>query len=216
MVMFDLDGTLVDSVPDLAFAINAMLQDAGALPVKESQVRQWVGNGAVKLVERALIHADLSIAPINVETSLVLFKQYYQQHCAVGTCLYDGVIRCLQALHERNIVMTIVTNKPREFVPAILASLGIAHFFTLIIGGDDLAERKPSPLPLLHCIKQMQCAIETVMMVGDSKNDIDAARQAGIPVVAVNYGYNHGRPIALENPDKVLSSLHELVQPSAI
>jgi phosphoglycolate phosphatase len=215
MVMFDLDGTLVDSVPDLVFAVNAMLKDLGAVPVEESQVRQWVGNGAAKLVERALIQANLLLDATNIEASLTLFKQYYRQHCAVDTCLYEGVMHCLRALHERNIVMTIITNKPREFVPAILASLNITHFFTLIIGGDDLAERKPSPLPLLHCIKQVQCAIDTVVMVGDSKNDIDAARQAGIPVVAVNYGYNHGRSIALERPDKVLSSLAELVEPIA-
>lgn len=212
LVMFDLDGTLVDSVPDLAFAINAMLQDLDVSVVAEEKVRQWVGNGAAKLVERALVHADLSVEA-NLETSLHLFKQHYQQHCAVDTRLYDGVLTCLEALEQRNVAMAIVTNKPREFVPAILAALEISHFFTIIIGGDDFPERKPSPMPLLHCMQQAQCVTGRVIMVGDSKNDIDAAKQAGIPVVAVNYGYNHGRPIALEHPDTVLSSLVELVKP---
>ncbi len=210
LVMFDLDGTLVDSVPDLTFAIQSMLLELSLGSADEQQVRGWVGNGAQKLVKRALNNAGVDDAE-QVEAGLVLIKKHYQQHCSVDTRLYEGVTACLEAFHARGINMTVVTNKPREFVPAILNSLEIAHFFSQVIGGDDLAQRKPSPLPLLHCIERAGCQKTRALMVGDSKNDIQAARAAGIPVVAVNYGYNHGRPIDLEAPDYVLSSLTELL-----
>lgn len=209
LVMFDLDGTLIDSVPDLTSATNAMLLDLSLPIVDQSAVRSWVGNGAAKLVERALRHSHY----IDVADSraLACFKMHYGQYCAIDTVLYDGVFECLQALHDSGITMAIVTNKPREFVPPILSLLKIDHFFSAIVGGDDLPQRKPFPEPLLHCASQLGCAIHASLMVGDSMHDVEAARRAGIPIAAVNYGYNHGRPIEDEQPDAVVSSLVELI-----
>lgn len=211
LVMFDLDGTLIDSVPDIAFATNGMLADLALPTVDESTVRSWVGNGAAKLVERALQHSGYASDSHSVEKNLTRFKVHYKQHCAVNTVLYDGVLECLRALNEHKIPMAIVTNKPREFVPPILSLFEIEHFFSAILGGDDLPQRKPDPEPLLHCASQLGCAINASLMVGDSYNDVEAARRAGIPVVAVNYGYNHGRPIEDERPDMIVSSLAELI-----
>lgn len=211
LVMFDLDGTLVDSVPDLAHAVNALLVDMDSQQVPESQVRQWVGNGARKLVERALQHAGLH-SEDDLEKGIHLFKSHYRKFCDVDTCLYDGVLPCLQFLQQQGVSMAIVTNKPREFVPAILTSLSIDGFFDYVIGGDDFPERKPSPMPLLACMEQFSCLPSQTVMVGDSLNDIEAARRAGIPVVAVDYGYNHGKPIEEDEPDVVLSSLIRLCE----
>jgi phosphoglycolate phosphatase len=216
LVMFDLDGTLVDSVPDIASAINRLLADLSLSTVDESVVRSWVGNGAEKLVERALRHrayvSDCANDDNGLSESLARFKTHYAQCCAVNTVLYDGVLECLQALHKQQVPMAIVTNKPREFVPPILSLLGIEHFFSAVLGGDDLPQRKPAPEPLLSCASQLDCAIKASLMVGDSYNDVEAARRAGIPIVAVNYGYNHGRPIVDEQPDMIVSSLAELIE----
>lgn len=206
LVMFDLDGTLVDSVPDLAYAVNGLLADVSAKPVAEEQVRQWVGNGARKLVERALGHVGF-YREEDINQGLDRFKAHYREHCAVDTRLYEGTLACLHSLRDQGISMGIVTNKPREFVPPILKSLCIDEFFGIIVGGDDLPERKPSPAPLLSCVEQYGCKPAQAVMVGDSRNDIEAARRAGIAVAAVDYGYNHGNPIEDEQPDVVVSTL---------
>lgn len=212
MVMFDLDGTLVDSVPDIAVAVNGMLVDLQKPQVDELLVRTWVGNGAAKLVERALINADCPVDPEFHSCQLNSFKAHYAQHCSVNTRLYDGVLPFLQALEASNVEMTVVTNKPREFVPDILRSLNIEGYFSHIVGGDDLPQRKPAPQPLLHCMSLCGCSqSDDILMVGDSSNDIEAAKNAGIPVVAVNYGYNQGRPVEEDQPNLVVSSLAELI-----
>ena len=210
LVMFDLDGSLVDSVPDLAFAVDAVLLANNKPAAGESLVRQWVGNGAQVLIERALAHARLPCSKTDVDSALSLFKIHYHQHCAVHTRLYDGVLPCLEHLSGKGVTMAIVTNKPREFVPAILSALSIEHFFSGIVGGDDLPRRKPAPDPLEYCLNSLKAEVSNSLMVGDSCHDIQAARRAGVPVVAVNYGYNHGRDISEESPDAVVSSLSEL------
>ncbi len=210
--MFDLDGTLVDSVPDLTVALNHMLEEVPLASVTENQVRAWVGNGAVRLVERALTHCE-KVTDADVLPSFVdRFKYYYGQHAAVKTRLYSGVLPLLQYLRDHQIPMAIVTNKPREFVPAILSSLFVDHFFSHIIGGNDFARCKPAPDQLLACLEKFQCDPQYAMMIGDSRNDIQAARQAKVPVVAVDYGYNHGQPIVAEKPDRVVSALTELIR----
>jgi len=210
LVMFDLDGTLVDSVPDLAVAVDAVLLANHAAPAGEQLVRQWVGNGAKALIESALAYAGLPCADENVTAALAHFKDCYHGHCAVYTRLYDGVLPCLEYLAASNITMAVVTNKPREFVPIILSSLSIDHFFSCIVGGDDLPRRKPAADPLEHCLSILSRKAESSVMIGDSCHDIRAARNAGVPVIAVDYGYNHGHDICEYEPDTVVSSLSEL------
>jgi phosphoglycolate phosphatase len=229
LILFDLDGTLIDSAPDLARALNRMLVEFALPKVSQALVREWVGNGTAKLVERAL---DFSVNHLLVNQSLTnpesvielddidalqskaldAFLVHYDACCAHKTVLYDGVLGALEQFSRQQITMAIVTNKPRRFIAPILQHLAIAHYFTLCLGGDELVNKKPHPEPLLHCIQVLNVDGSQVLMVGDSRNDIAAARAANITVVAMNYGYNHGRPIELDQPDAVFASMTDLAK----
>lgn len=229
LILFDLDGTLIDSVPDLARALNRMLVDFTLPKVSEILVREWVGNGAAKLVERALdftANKRLVNQPVmNSESvneldglsalqpkALDVFLMHYDACCAHKTVLYGGVLDALEQFRRQQITMAIVTNKPHRFIAPILQHLAIEHYFELCLGGDKLVNKKPHPEPLLHCINTLDFNESQVLMVGDSRNDIEAARAANIAVVAMNYGYNHGRPIELDKPDAVFASMIELAK----
>jgi phosphoglycolate phosphatase len=212
-LLFDLDGTLVDSVPDLAAAVDAMLDDQGLPAAGEERVRQWVGNGAVKLVQRALAYGRVC-SESELENWQAAHRQFliHYRGCASHySRLYDGVEQALLHWHKNHISMAVVTNKPLNFVPDILQHFGIAHCFQFLVGGECLPERKPSAQPLLHACRQLNVEPTRALMVGDSSNDIVAARAAAMPVVAVSYGYNHGQPIEASGPDWVVDSLLELL-----
>lgn len=208
LVMFDLDGTLVDSVPDLTIAVDTMLQELGCPTAGEAKVRLWVGNGATRLVERAL--AD-SASGVNAEQAFERFLHHYSESLTCRSRLYPGVLETLQALHAQGVQQAVVTNKPRQFTPALLEALGIDQYFAQVVCGDDLERKKPDPLPLLHVIACCQSTPSSSLMVGDSINDIQAARAAGCPVVAVPYGYNHGEPVASAQPDMLVNALTQLL-----
>ena len=212
-VLFDLDGTLVDSVPDLALAVDAMLADLGRPPAGEARVRRWVGNGAERLVKRALTGAMDGEPPADeLQRALPLFFEHYQRHLDRHSRLYPGVEECLRALQAHGLALGLVTNKPERFVAPLLDSLGIADCFAVTVGGDTLAEKKPHPAPLLHAARQLGVTPEATVMVGDSRNDVLAARRAGMAVVCVPYGYNHGEDIRLTSPDLVVEDLRELAE----
>jgi phosphoglycolate phosphatase len=219
LVMFDLDGTLVDSVPDLAAAVDKTLLVLGRPVAGVEQVRDWVGNGARVLVRRALAggmeHEHIDEA--QTEQALELFLQHYAESHALTT-VYPGVRKTLKWLREQNIEMAIVTNKPERFVAPLLDEKGLGGFFRWIVGGDTLAQQKPDPAALLHVLQLARVDGTQALFVGDSRNDVRAAKAAGVPCVAMSYGYNHGRPIAEENPARVLNNLRELLplmQPTA-
>jgi len=209
LVMFDLDGTLIDSVPDLATAIDRMLSDCNAQPVGEHKVRGWVGNGALKLVQRAL--HDAALPAIDEGYALERFLLHYREVCTLDTRLYEGVVPFLTQLSALAIPMVIVTNKPSAYVAPILRSLEVDHYFNYCLGGDDLPHKKPHPEPLLHCLKRFDCHPTRALMVGDSVNDIVAAQRAGVAVIAVDYGYNGGQPVESSQPSLVVSSLNDVL-----
>ncbi len=219
LCMFDLDGTLIDSVPDLATAVDNMLQSFDLPAVGEPQVRSWVGNGAVKLVERALLFSFSSLPENEAEKQceslramgLKRFFAYYEQCCTEKTVLYAGVLEALAAFQQQGVTMAIVTNKPRQFVEPILKALSIEHYFVFILGGDDLPLKKPDAAPLLHCMGELGFNKQETLMVGDSRNDVQAARNADVLVAAVDYGYNHGSSIEDERPDLVISDISHLI-----
>ncbi|BFM17811.1 phosphoglycolate phosphatase [Maricurvus nonylphenolicus] len=214
LVLFDLDGTLVDSVPDLAAAVDYMLTEGGYEAAGPDHVRRWVGNGASMLVRRALAWAkrqspeDLSDAL--VELNLEKFQLFYRDHSADQTELFVGIREGLDALKAAGIPLMMVTNKPEQFVPAILKGTGLEGYFGAWLGGNSLPEKKPHPMPLLHLVEKAGVEVADTLMIGDSRSDIEAARAAGMPVVAVSYGYNHGRPVSEESPDLIIDSLTEL------
>jgi phosphoglycolate phosphatase len=212
LVMFDLDGTLIDSVPDLAEAVDRMLAELGRPPAGVEKVRDWVGNGARVLVRRAL--ADdidhTGVSETQTEEALARFLDIYAD-CHNLTALYPGVHELLEALSTAAVELAVVTNKPERFVAPLLEQVGLGGYFRWIIGGDTLPQQKPDPAALLQVMRLAGVEATQSLFVGDSRNDVLAARAAGVPCVAVSYGYNHGRPIAEEEPSLVVDSLAELL-----
>ncbi|MBV0933050.1 phosphoglycolate phosphatase [Marinobacterium weihaiense] len=214
-VMFDLDGTLVDSALDLTAAVDNMLQALGREPAGEAKVRQWVGNGAQVLVQRALsgdMHpADSAVEPELFQVAFEVFLAAYTQSNGRYSRLYPGVNELLIHLQQAGVPMAVITNKPTAFTMPLLKALKIDHYFGQVLGGDSLPVKKPDPLPLLTVLETNSCPPEQALMLGDSRNDVAAARAAGVPVVCVSYGYNHGEPVASCSPDRVVDSLASLM-----
>jgi len=212
LVMFDLDGTLMDSVPDLAAAVDKMLLQLGREPAGVQQVRNWVGNGSPVLVRRALagqLEHDGVPGDLAAE-ALALFMQAYAGGHELTT-VYPGVRECLGWLREHDVPMAIITNKPAQFIEPLLAEKGLVGYFQWLVGGDTLPQQKPDPAALLWVMGKAGAAPVESLFVGDSRNDVQAAKAAGVPCVALSYGYNHGEPIANEQPAMVLDDLRELV-----
>lgn len=207
-IFFDLDGTLVDSAADIHRALNHALHQFGLPQVTGVQVRAWVGRGASRLVHCALVHVageDALHAPL-----LDAFMHAYQQHVCVDSTLYDGVAECLDACQSQGLYLACITNKPYAPARDLLAALNILTPFSLLLGGDSLAHRKPHPAPLQHALAHYQLQASQALMVGDSSNDVEAAQAAGVACVALTYGYNHGIDIRHSKPDLVLDSLRQL------
>lgn len=211
LVMFDLDGTLVDSVPDLAAAVDQMLARRGRPPVGVERVRDWVGNGAPVLVRRALAGSIEHDAVDDDAAAAALqdfLRAYEGSHHA--TTVYPGVNELLEWLRNHSVRLAVVTNKPERFVAPLLEEKGLGAF-DWIIGGDTLPVKKPDPAGLIQVMREAEVSPAHSLFVGDSRNDVRAARAAGVRVVAVSYGYNHGRPISEEQPDLLVDSLDALI-----
>lgn len=211
LVLIDVDGTLVDSVPDLAFSADQMMSQLGLPERGEDAVRHWVGNGIEKLVKRTLVN-NLDDEP-NAELfdkALPIFWQVYENNICVRSRLYDGVIEGLDYMKYRGYRLGCVTNKARSFTIPLLEQIGIAPYFEVSICGDDTARKKPDPLPLLTAAGEFQVAPENSLMLGDSKSDVQAARAAGFQIICMSYGYNHGEDIRRYEPDAVIDSMIEL------
>ncbi|MBD9409224.1 phosphoglycolate phosphatase [Pseudomonas sp. JI-2] len=212
LVMFDLDGTLMDSVPDLAAAVDKMLMLLGREPAGIERVRDWVGNGSRVLVRRALagqLDHD-GVGDELADEALALFMQAYAGGHEL-TAVYPGVRDCLDWLRERRVKLAIITNKPAQFIEPLLEEKGLAGYFDWLVGGDTLPQQKPDPAALFWVMDKAGVAPSESLFVGDSRNDVRAAKAATVRCVALTYGYNHGEPIADEQPALVLDDLRELV-----
>ncbi len=219
LVAFDLDGTLLDSVPDLAQAVDQAVQSLGFAAVSEIQVRDWVGNGADLLIGRALsqhITVDNSLSADILQQARQRFDDFYHQTGHQLSHLYPNVEQTLAKLQQAGIKMALVTNKPSKFVPEILAQHGIANYFVDVLGGDAFAAKKPDPIALKWLLEKHGLHAEQMLMVGDSKNDILAAKNAGCHSFGLTYGYNHGEPISDSAPSFVADNIAELVDVLAI
>lgn len=211
LVMFDLDGTLIDSVPDLAAAVDQMLLQLGRAPAGMEKVRNWVGNGAPILVRRALADG-LGYDAVSAEQeaeALAIFMQVYGTGDSL-TKLYPGTLDTLRSLQKLGVKLGLVTNKPEKFLPQLLAETQLEGFFDWIVGGDTLPQKKPDPAGLFWVMQQAGVTAEQCLFVGDSRNDVQAAHAAGVACVAVTYGYNYGEPISAEQPALILDDLREL------
>jgi len=215
LIIFDLDGTLIDSVPDLALAVNHMLTVLDRTAFEEGIIRYWVGNGAQTLIRRALsgsTEIDENMDETLFEKALAVFLDYYGKHLCTTTKTYANVPDTLRALKSKGYRLAIVTNKPFDFVRPILEGLHLNDLFELILGGDSLEKKKPDPLPLLHVCKTLNIPLEASVMVGDSKNDILAANAAEMQSVGVTYGYNYGEDIGVYDPSIIINDFSELLE----
>lgn len=212
LVMFDLDGTLIDSVPDLAAAIDHMLATLGRPPAGIERVRDWIGNGAPVLVRRALAGGfeHSAVDDAEAEAALQVFMDAYEDNHA-RTEVYPGVRATLRWLRRQKVEMALITNKPERFVAPLLDEMKLGRYFRWIIGGDTLPQKKPDPAALLYVMRMAGVEAKDALFVGDSRNDVLAANAAGVPCVGLKYGYNHGRPIAEEHPALVVDDLRELL-----
>jgi phosphoglycolate phosphatase len=213
MILIDVDGTLVDSVPDLAYCVDEMMKVLG-LPVHgEAKVRNWVGNGVEILVRRSLV-GQLEGEPDKAlfDKAYPVFLDLYEKNTSARSTLYPGVREGLDYLKSCGYALGCVTNKAERFTIPLLKDLGVHDDFKIIICGDTLAKKKPDPLPLLHAAEFFNASPAQALMIGDSISDVKAARAAGFQIVCMSYGYNHGLDIRDFHPDAVIDSMTQLAQ----
>jgi phosphoglycolate phosphatase len=211
MVLIDVDGTLVDSVPDLAFCVDAMMRELGRPPRGETAVRNWVGNGVERLVRRALTGTlDGEPDDADYDQAYPIFLRLYTDNTSKRSRLYDGVRDGVDWLRAQGYRLGCVTNKAAQFTEPLLRALGLRDAFEIVVSGDTLPEKKPSPLPLLHAAEYFGVEPARALMVGDSVSDVKAARTAGFGIICMSYGYNHGGDIRDAQPDAVIDSMTEL------
>ncbi|HEY1258761.1 MAG TPA: phosphoglycolate phosphatase [Stellaceae bacterium] len=207
VLVFDLDGTLVDSVPDLHAAANAMLRQCGCRPISPGEVRRMVGDGVPALVGRAL--AASGGGGVAVKDALRHFLSFYEANAARLSRCYSGVRETLGRLRRSGYRTAICTNKPQRATIAVLQGLDLLPLFDAVAGGDRFAMRKPDPRHLLAVIAELGGATDRAAMVGDGENDAAAARAAAVPLILMRYGYIHGDPVSL-GPDALLDNFVEL------
>ncbi|MBN4080439.1 phosphoglycolate phosphatase [Beggiatoa alba] len=211
MILIDVDGTLVDSVPDLAYCVDEMMKKLGMPVHGEAKVREWVGNGVERLTRRALIgQLDGEPEESLFEKAYPIFMALYAENTSKRSVLYPGVIEGLTYLETTAIKLGCVTNKAEQFTVPLLKDLAIFDKFEIVISGDTLEKKKPDPMPLLHGAEFFNVKPENAMMLGDSMSDVKASRAAGFQIVCMSYGYNHGVDIRESNPDAVIDSMTEL------
>jgi len=216
-VAIDLDGTLVDSAPDLAATTNAMLEHLEAQPLPEARVAALVGDGIDVLVERALVESigRAPEAPL-LAVAAPLFRSLYSQRLFERGRIYPGVIEGLAAMRDAGLVLFCVTNKESRFTRDLLGEAGLMGEFAAVFCADRPEQRKPAPALLRRAAGWLDATPAEVLAVGDSRHDVLAARGAGSPVVLVDYGYNQGRPALAERPDGVIGRLEAVVTLPAI
>jgi phosphoglycolate phosphatase len=209
-VIIDLDGTMLDTVPDFHVAINRMRAELGLGPISQQAIAAMVGKGSDKLIREVLA---LDFDALGVDQHFARAMRAYQRHYLEingdHSTRYDGVFEGLDAMRALGLRMACVTNKPIAFAAPLLAKKGLAPYFELVYGGDCLPQKKPHPMPMLKVCADFALAPGEVVAIGDSSNDAEAARAAGCFVLAVPYGYNHGRPIHETDSDGIVSSLLE-------
>ncbi|WP_440454837.1 phosphoglycolate phosphatase [Psychrobacter sp. ASPA161_9] len=216
LLIFDFDGTLIDSVPDLADATNAMLTTLGKETYPIDTIRNWVGNGSRMLVERALVgKIEVLEGELTVEEAdhaEQVFFEAYNNISGSKTVAYPDVDSGLKKLKAAGYTLALVTNKPIRFVPKILQFFGWQDLFVEVLGGDSLPVKKPDPAPLLHVCEALDVTPDQAVMIGDSRNDILAGQNASMNTLGLSYGYNYGQDIRELNPTEAFDDFAALVE----
>lgn len=211
--IIDLDGTMLDTVPDFEAALNGMRADLGLAPITQEIIKPLVGKGSEKLVRDALLlDWDAARVDAHFDEALAGYQRHYLAINGERSILFEGVIEGLQAMREQGLRLVCVTNKPIAFTLPLLDQKGLAPYFERVFGGDSFAKKKPDPMPMLGACAALDLPPSQVVAIGDSSNDAESARAAGCFVLTVPYGYNHGRPIQEINSDGIVSSLLEAAE----
>lgn len=206
-VTFDLDGTLLDTIADLAEGCRLMLEEIGAPPRTQAEVHSFVGKGMAVLVERCLTHGGQPPSEAQMLTAIDAFKRHYAAVNGRLTRIYPGVSEGLEAWKASGLKLGVVTNKPAMFTEALLEHVGMRHYFEVVVSGDTTAYKKPHPEPILYACRKLGVDPRFNLHIGDSKHDLHAARAAGCPAYAVPYGYNEGEPVDSADCDALVSDL---------
>jgi len=212
-IAFDLDGTLVDSAPDLLATLNVVLGEAGFGPIKAEDARGMFGAGARVLIERGLSLHGAQMTAIEIDRLFERFLAYYDVHIADHSRPFPGAKTMLEELSATGTGLVVCTNKLERFAVKLLGEMGLAHYFSVVAGADTFAVRKPDPLHILHAVKRAGGEPARTVMIGDSRTDVAAARAARVPVVVVSYGYTDV-PATELGADRVIDRLAEV--PTAV
>ncbi len=209
LVMFDLDGTLIETAPEICDAVNDTLKHFGLPEVTQDQVDRWIGYGTRELLIQALAFVrKLSVDAVRAFDTLPLiaaeFDRHYQRRCGTRSQLYPQVREALQQLRQQGVRLAVVTNKEGRYTQTVLAAHALVPLFDRVVSGDSLPTKKPDPAGIHSCLAQFEVRPERALFVGDSSIDVATARNAGVPVWALPYGYNMGQPIEACAPDRVI------------
>lgn len=215
-VLFDLDGTLIETAPEIADAVNDTLRQLGLAPVAQSLVDGWIGHGTGELLIKALAYRqNASPEAVRQQPDLATirstFNGHYQSRCGTRSQLYPGVRETLNALRADGCRLAVVTNKEAHYTEIVLKAHGLLPLFDQVISGDSLPTKKPDPAGVLQCLRQFDVRPTQALFVGDSSIDAATARNAGVPVWLLSYGYNMGQPIEACRPDRVIAGLSALL-----
>jgi len=207
-VVIDLDGTLLDTAPDLADAAMAMASELGLPPIDLATVKTYIGNGVSRLVKRVLTRQmDAEPDAELFARALPTYEKHYGAHVSRKSRAFPGVVEGLAAFKLAGFRVACITNKAEKFTVPLLKDTGLFDYFELILSGDTLPKKKPDPMPLLHACKEFGIQPSELLLIGDSLNDAQAARAAGCPVFVVPYGYNRGRDVRELDVDAIVPSL---------
>jgi phosphoglycolate phosphatase len=212
-VLFDLDGTLLDTAADISLALNRTLAERGWPPIAEEEVRRMIGRGSPMLMQRAAAAQGRTLDAAGQAAMLERFFHHYGSLQELGEFTarpYPGAAECLKSLHGAGLGTAVVTNKQQRFASGLLERLSLRPWVDLVVGGDTCERRKPDPQPLLYACAFLQAAPSRTLMVGDSIHDVQAARAAGIAVVCVPYGYNEGQDPRTLPCDGLIDTLADL------
>lgn len=216
LVMFDLDGTLIETAPEICDAVNDTLKAVGLPMVEQDQVDRWIGHGTRELLIQALAFAGQTTAE-KVRASDTLpriaaeFDRHYQKRCGTRSHLYPHVRDVLQRLRQQAVKLAVVTNKEGRYTRTVLDAHQLTPLFDRVISGDSLPTKKPDPAGIRSCLDEFQVPVARALFVGDSSIDVATARNAGVPVWALPYGYNMGEPIEACQPDRVITDFSLLL-----
>lgn len=212
VIGFDLDGTLINTLPDLTLVANSMFSAAGLPTVNQEKVLTWIGKGADIFFQNAIAHTDKSFTAEELTQMRANFDKYYATYVCEESTLFPNVKETLEQLKENGYPLVVITNKPTKLVEPVLSAFGIYHLFDETLGGQSLPKIKPHPDPMFFICNKFGIQPEELLFVGDSENDVIAARAAGCDVVGLTYGYNYNVPIEQSNPTFVSNDFADVLK----